>query len=290
MEIRVPYNFVHAAELDPRSASIDPRKAGFNERTLDIDLRECAFIQPAALLWCAVYELLAASHGAACRLLVPENLGVAIYLKSVGLFETLKRNGIDVDDRGIGERPHAGPRLILPLSQFFKESEVDELANTALDRLRESGVGAANLYPVVSEVFAELALNAVQHAKSPIGAFGLIQFYEAAAGQRFVCGVADGGIGIRSALQQNPDLRRQATYDWTAIELALQEGVSGTGSSRRGIGLFGVAEDMTKPGRQLIIHSGIGLLRAGGEFADRAEPSRTPVPFPGTLTFASIPT
>ena len=52
--------------------------------------------------------------------------------------------------------------------------------------------------------------------------------------------------------------------DWTAIQLALEEGTSGTGSSRRGIGLFGVAEEMAKPGRQLIIHSGIGLLLLSG--------------------------
>ncbi|MHB8392646.1 MAG: hypothetical protein ACYDBH_24220, partial [Acidobacteriaceae bacterium] len=39
-----------------------------------------------------------------------------------------------------------------------------------------AGVGAANLYSVVAEVFAELALNAVQHSQSEIGCLGLIQF------------------------------------------------------------------------------------------------------------------
>ncbi len=76
--------------------------------------------------------------------------------------------------------------------------------------------------------------------------------------------------------------------DWTAIELALEEGTSGTGSSRRGIGLFGVAEEMAKPGRQLIIHSGIGLLLPSSGAV--AEATRSSVRFPGTLVSASIPT
>jgi hypothetical protein len=285
MEIRVPANFAHAGELDPRSASEDPRKATFAERNLDIDLRDCEFIQPAAVLWCAVYALLAAQKKIPCRLLVPENLGVAIYLKSVELFKMLHDAGVEVDDRGVGGRPAA--RLILPITSFYTESDVDKIANDASTRLTAAGVGAPNLYSVVAEVFAELAMNAVQHSKSEIGSFGLIQFYQFDAGERFVCAVADGGIGIRRSLELNPDLRSRATYDWTAIEVALEEGTSETGSTRRGIGLFGVAEDMAKPGRQLIIHSGIGLLRTLGGIG---ETTRSSVRFPGTLVSASIPT
>lgn len=287
MEIRVPIHFVHAGELDPVPASLDPRKAPLPDGTLDIDMRECAFIQPPAVLWCVVYQLLAISRGASCRLLVPENLGVCIYLKSVELFRILQEQGAEVDDRGIGYR--SSPQNILPLIKFTKEADVDRLANQALDRLRDSGVGAANLYPVVSEVFAELALNAVQHSESPIGAFGLIQFYESGAGRRFVCTVADGGMGIRGSLERNPDLRSKVPYDWNAIELALEEGVSGTGSKSRGIGLFGVAEDMRKPDRQLIIHSGIGMLQTASS-TPKPTATRTSVLFPGTLASASIPT
>jgi hypothetical protein len=218
---------------------------------------------------------------------VPENIGVALYLKSVGLFDLLKNHGVEVDDRGIELRSDS--QLILPLVPFRTEADVDNLTNDALDQLRDTGKGAANLYPVVGEVFAELALNAVQHSDSEIGAFGLIQFYELAGGQRFVCAVADGGIGIRQSLERNPDLRHQVPYDWNAIELALREGISGTGSARRGIGLFGVAEDMRKLGRQLIIHSGIGMLQISGD-AERLPTATRTILFPGTLANASIPT
>jgi hypothetical protein len=63
--------------------------------------------------------------------------------------------------------------------------------------------------------------------------------------------------------------------------------VSGTGNPTRGIGLFGISEDMRKPGRQLIIHSGIGAFRINEELTSQVW--RT-VLFPGTLAYASIPT
>jgi hypothetical protein len=169
MEIQAPAHFVHAGNLDPRSASEDPRRANFSPRNVDIDLRDCEFIQPAAVLWCAVYGLLAARN-ATCRLLVPENLGVAIHLKSVELFKILREGGVEVDDRGVGGRPAA--QLILPITRFNTETEVDKIANEARDRLTVAGVGAPNLYSVVAEVFAELAMNAVQHSQSEIGSVG----------------------------------------------------------------------------------------------------------------------
>ena len=285
MRIEAPQEFWHAGNLAARFASSDPRPSTFVKSHVDLDIRKCDFVRPAAVLWCAVYPLLAVAKGSVCRLLVPENEGVAVYLKSVGLFHILQENGVDVDDRGIRQRPDQ--QLILPLTRFREEREVEDLANQALDALRDAGLGSANLHPLVSEVFAELALNAVQHAESEIGAFGLIQFYEYQYGKRFVCAVADGGIGIRRSLERNPEFRDRVPYDWAAIELALRERVSGTGIKTRGIGLYGVSEDMRMAGRQLIIHSGIGMVEINEEMESRANRTRL---FPGTLAYASIPT
>jgi hypothetical protein len=216
---------------------------------------------------------------------VPENLGVCIYLKALGAFARLQASGVEVDDRGVPQRDD--PQIALPLTSFREEREVEELANDTLGALIESGLGASNLYPLVTEAFAELGLNAVTHANSPIGAYGFIQFYEFQRSRRFVCGVADGGIGIRRSLEQNPELRDRVPYDWVAIELAVRERVSGTGDKTRGIGLFGVSEDMRTPGRELIIHSGIGSLHISERVEVRARRDRL---FPGTLVYVSIPT
>lgn len=99
-------------------------------------------------------------------------------------------------------------------------------------------------------------MNAVQHSQSKIRCLGLIQFYHSESGKRFVRAVADGGIGLKVLLEMNPDPPRRGTYDWTAIEMALEEGIPGTGPSRRGIGLFGVAEDMAKLGRHYSLWNG----------------------------------
>ena len=285
MKIETPREFYHAGNLVQKFASIDPRQTTFRQSTVDIDMRNCQFAKPAAVLWCAVYPLLAASKGSKCRLLVPENMGVCVYLQSVGLFAALQEAGVEVDDRGIARRND--PQLVLPLTRFHSETEVEELANQALDSLTQTGLGSANVHPLVSEIFAELALNAVQHSRSSVGAVGFIQFYESERGRRFVCAVADGGIGIRRALEENPALRDRVAYDWDAIELALRERISGTGEATRGIGLYGVAEDMKRPGRQLIIHSGIGMLETSEEVEMS---SRRMTLFPGTLAYASITT
>lgn len=251
---------------------------------LEVDLRRCEFILPAAVLWCVIYPLLAKFKGTDCTLLVPENLGVCIYLKSLGLFRILQVNGVYVNDQGILDSTDR--RLVLPLTRFDTASDVEDLANQASETLIDSAFGAAKLRPLVSETFAELAMNAVQHANSPIGAYGLIQFYEFAHGQRFVCVVADGGIGIRKSLENNPELRSRVPYDWVAIELATRERISGTGDNHRGIGLYGVAEDMRKASRSLIIHSGMGSMRIDEQMESRAQRTRL---FPGSLASASIP-
>jgi anti-sigma regulatory factor (Ser/Thr protein kinase) len=285
LTILAPANFWGAGDLSQRFASKDPRLDTFVEASVDVDMRTCRFVRPPAVLWCVIYSLLAVARGSPCRLLVPENMGVCTYLKSLGLFPALQQAGVEVDDRGVRTQPD--PQLVLPLTGFREEAEVEKLANEALDALTRAGLGSANLHPLVSEVFAELALNAVQHSESEIGAFGFIQFYEFQQGRRFVCAVADGGIGIRRSLERNPDLCDRVPYDWVAIELALRERVSGTGLKTRGIGLYGVAEDMRKAGRRLIIHSGFGIVETSEEMECRAERAKL---FPGTVAYASIPT
>lgn len=284
MRIEAPENFWHAGDLSPRFASNDPRQPAFLRSEVEVDLRRCQFVRPPAVMWCVVYLLLAAGRGCTCRLLVPENLGVCVYLKSAGLFSTLSQAGVEVDDRGIRDRPD--PQVILPLTRFQSDSDVHQLANRILDTLSASRLGATQLYPLVTEVFAELANNAVQHSESLLGAFGLVQFYDTEADQRFVCAVADGGIGIRRSLERNPQLRDRVPYDWVAIELATRERVSGSGDPTRGIGLYGVSEDMRRAGRQLIIHSGIGALTINEEIESE---SRRATLFPGTIAYASIP-
>ena len=101
MDIKPASNFRDCRDIPARVGSLDPRAVSFAEKRIVIDLRECEFVRPAAVMWCAVYALLAFHRGCHIELLVPTNAGVSIYLASIGLFALLKRDGIVVDDRQV---------------------------------------------------------------------------------------------------------------------------------------------------------------------------------------------
>lgn len=277
-------NFKHAGELSGHSDTSDPRSTSFNVTHVDIDLRECEFVRPPAALWCVVYLALASKRGAKCQLLVPANVGVCIFLKSLGLFDALRHYGVTVDDRGIGKRDDR--KTILPITHFETTAGASQLTNDAFDRLQSADVGAVNLTSVVTELFSELAMNAVQHSESSVGAFGCVQLVDYTSGPRLTCTVADGGIGVYKSLLRNESLRSRVNYDWDALELAVRERISGTGDSHRGIGLYGVSEDVRQPGSSLLLHSGLGSLEINKQLESRSRRTRL---FPGTLAFLSIP-
>jgi hypothetical protein len=205
LHIVPPPVFRHAGELPSIFDTSDPRDEKFAETEVLVDLRECGFVNPAAALWCMTYLSLARLRGSTCTLLVPKNMGVCVHLKSIGLFDLLLERGVHVDTQGIPER---GPgKTILPITSFQSTTDVDNLVNETFERLQSGDYASANLTPIVTELFAELALNAAQHSESPVGSFACVQFYEYETGSRFTCTVADGGIGVLKSLHRNPDCR-----------------------------------------------------------------------------------
>ena len=105
-------------------------------------------------------------------------------------------------------------------------------------------------------------------------------------GNAFDVVIADQGPGIRATLAANPALPHLET-DAEAIGLAVQELVSGTGVPTRGIGLWMTVTEMSKPGRQLRIQSGSGLLTMYG---DAPPELRKTVYHQGTMVRLTIPT
>lgn len=284
VSIKPPPQFHHAGDLPPRWDTCDPRTDSFTAREVEVDLLNCEFVRPPAAMWCAVYLALSARRGSQCRLLVPRSMGVCSYLAALGLFTFLKEHKVEADDRNV--RPGKQDKIILPLTPFSATAEAAAITNRAAERLSSSNLAAVNLATIVAELFSELALNAAEHSQSPIGALGCIQFVEFKEGSRFICTVADGGIGVLASLRRNESLRRKVSYDWDALELAVRERVSGTGDPHRGIGLYGVSEEVRVPGRSLLLHSGIGTFEITEELESSARRSRL---FPGTLAHLSIP-
>ena len=263
LEISAQPQFSHTGDLleyqVPRNG---PRRDDFDWESVRIDLSRCEFVRPAGVLWCTIYPLLVAQRGIPCELVAPNNVGVTSYLNRLGLFETLENARVEIDFPGM-PNPQQG-RLVLPLTRLSAISQVEELGEAIVEYLMQSNISSANVYDHINMVFAELANNAVEHADSSIGAYGYVQYYAFEGQPRFVCTIADGGIGIRSSFQKNPDHVGKVQNDWQAIEYALQENISVHGDTR-GLGLSHIVELVLPPNRELSISSGLafGHLTAG---------------------------
>ncbi len=285
LEISAQRQFGHTGDL--RGYQVpgnDPRYADFHWDSVRIDLSRCTFIRPAGVLWCIIYPLLVAERDIPCEVVVPYEIGVTSYLNRLGLFETLQNAGIRVDNLGM-PAPQQG-HLMLPLTRLTTMSQVEVLGEAIVENLMDSNISSANVYEHVNMVFGELANNAVEHADSPIEAYGYVQHYAFEEHPRFVCAIADGGIGIRASLLKNPDHVGRVQSDWQAIEYALLENISVHGNTR-GLGLAHIVELVLPPNRELNISSGSAFLHYDGRI--RIPSPRSANLFPGTLASVNIP-
>lgn len=287
LEISAQGQFNHTDDLlGYQVTANDPRHVDFDWDAVTIDLSQCTFVRPAGVLWCTIYPLLVAEKDIPCELLVPYNPGVTSYLNRLGLFETLKTAGIEVDHLGMPGLQQG--QLMLPLTRLTAMSQVEELGEIIVENLAKGNLSSANVYDHVNTAFAELANNAVEHANSSIDAYGYVQYYAYVGYPRFVCAIADGGVGIRASLARNPSHREMVRNEALAIEYALEENVSVHGNTR-GLGLSQIAEFVLPPDRELNINSGNGFLHTvGGRPTPGA--SRWANLFPGTSAFINIPT
>ena len=284
MEIVPPADFKDGRGVKAQFTRYDPRIHSFPSPDVVINLKECTNIQPPAMLWCLVYLKLWQQRGYNCLLILPDSEKATAALIECGMLAILKEQEIQVF--GNCREQSVPADVISPLTRFDGLREAAELTNTVEYSLYTSGFGAANIHPIVCELFSELVNNAAEHSESGIGAYGLIRFYSFGEERRFVCGVADGGVGIQEAIERNARLEHSG-YEWSAIELATKELVSGTSSPTRGIGLFSVLEEMRPPGRELLIHSGRGVITVSEDSQIRMIRANL---FPGTLVYFSIPT
>lgn len=171
---------------------------------------------------------------------------------------------------------------IIHARNFKTVDDVEQIVQELILEFGRSDLIASPLNLEAADVLAEAANNAVEHAECPEGGFALAQLRERrpASGRSWFIeiAVADAGQGIAASLG--------AQDDREAIMHALDERVSGTGDPHRGFGLAEIERLVQYPRRQLVIHSGRGLVTVthSGRVA-----SETDNMFPGTLLTISIP-
>ena len=285
MEIVPDQEFRDALSIPAEFNAFDPRYESFEESDLTVNLQGCRRIHPSGVLWCAIYLLLAKRRGSNCTILAPEDALVSTYLDSTGLFRLLSDKGVEVECNI--KKESKSDDIIVPLTRFDDLLESEEFTNRVSGLLTNSRRGSANIYRVIYEAFAELANNAVEHSGSGIGAYGLVEASTDEQDRQISFVIADGGVGIRESLEPYIERNRYHGYEWEAIALSVRELVSGTSSNTRGIGLFSVLEEATIPGRELVIHSGKGILTVSKD--SQIEIVRASI-FPGTLVHFSTPT
>ncbi len=283
MEIVPRKDFRDARSIPARFSRYDPRSHNFNEREVIVNLKECTAVRPPAALWCAVYLLLAKRRGSKCSLLTPNDADTTGALRDAGLFDVLSEDNVTVKPGSVDNI--ATSEMILPITRF-DSSSAEDLTDRLHISLSTHRRGSANLYADIVETFSELANNASEHSESEIGSFGFVQFFSTGQERRFLIAVADGGLGIRSSLERNPRHQGNYGFEWAAIRKATEELVSGTLNANRGIGLFSAFDESQRPGRELTIHSGRGIVQLSSDSQARMVRANL---FPGTLVFVSMP-
>ncbi len=283
LEIRAPKRFAHVGSLKAGEAAHDPRSEDFSFDNVTIDLRECRHIDIPAILWCVVFLSLAVRRGANCQLRLSDDAAALDALTSSGARDILASVGVQLR----GCRSSSEPSILLPLCILQSFSDVERATDDILDSLMDTpDSGPANLYPTIAETFAELANNGVEHSQSEIGTFGMVALTLGRKTGNFEIAVADGGVGISQALKASASIDKKRIWnDWSSIEYATGELVSGTGDPHRGIGLFGVIEESRLPGAILRLNSGRGVLYINEQSQIRAIRNSL---FPGTLAYISI--
>ena len=246
-----------------------------------IDLQSWRYVSPTPVagLIAVIGRLVREGHSIEVR--APRAAYPLRMLENVGFVDAL-RTFTDVNRTSEPAERVRRYHPIIRAMNFKTHDEVEVIGDALVTEFEESDRVSPPLSSEAYDALAEAANNAVEHAESPEGGFALAQLRERrpASGRSWFIeiAVADAGRGIAASLGMDDHL--------DAIMLALDEGVSGTGDPLRGLGLTWIADLVQNSRRELMIHSGEGLVSVTE--SDRVA-FRTGSSFPGTLLTVSIP-
>jgi len=174
------------------------------------------------------------------------------YLVRMGLFKYL---GLQTEDISIIEHESAG--RFIPLTRIQTSEELTNCVTEMIPLLHLEPEQAKTIAYVVSE----LVRNTLEHAATPDGAILCAQYYKKSNSIRI--GIADNGIGIKSAINRSYNSRT----DLEAIQLALTPGITGTTRKEggtelnAGAGLFFIKSIASVNRDFFVVYSGNGFYK-----------------------------
>lgn len=251
-------------------------------QALEVDLRSCRFVDVYGMVALLTIISLHASDGNPVTVQLPKATQAATYLARMGFFDLIPA-GVDLDR----EPPHPihDPEKLLVELQPINVAEghhgIDEICNLAWTQL------PSDLRGEFVEALSEIGANVIEHSEAEIGFLCAQRFeknWRKRKGPRVQFVVCDAGIGIRkSLLPAHP--RASAMSDKDAIQLALEEGVSGKPTTNSGVGLTTVLRYADIFGGVLRIRSGAGVVIRG---AGTAAATRDVPGLPGTVVLVEL--
>lgn len=243
MKIHIP-NSAFLGNIDPFFRGFDPSNADFLEITSN---EKWISVHPVVL---SMIAALGISYKCQVNF---EKLEAKSkhYLIRMGLFKML---GIDAE-MSIVEHEAAG--RFIPLTQIHESDHLTHFIRDMIPLLHLAPEHAQTIGYIISE----LVRNVIEHARSKDGAFLCAQYYKKSNTIRV--GIADTGIGIRTAINQSYAVKT----DLDAVQLALRPGITGTtrregGSEQNaGAGLFFIKSIAWVNRSFFIIYSGNALYK-----------------------------
>jgi hypothetical protein len=279
--------------------SLDPAFTAAGEvdgEPVVLDLRSVEFAEPAGICGlAALLEFLIPRSDEVGLVLSGRN--VPAYLERMDFFRNFSdRVKTNVDLAALEERRRGNPGTLQELVNFHSEEEIPSIINRISEILENKDYRLRERVAICATL-SEICANAVEHGRSPFGAYAAVQAYQHIVsgrhsgssrerrGEEVLVAIADGGVGVRTTLSRNPKYVEHMASDNDAIRHALKMGVSGTGEVGRGGGLAVVGQIAARASGSLSLRSGSGRVTYYG---DRTNSRNVPA-FPGTFVRVSLP-
>lgn len=210
--------------------------------------------------WVAVHPFVLATVSAAARSVLARGGSVTgrvpqvaslPYLVRMGLFDQL---GIEVP---VHLHEHEPAGRFIPLTSVTTN---DQLSAFLVDMVPLLHASPTEVEPIKYAI-SELVRNALEHARSPIGAVVCAQYWPET--KRLALGVADMGRGVQASMAQSHVVRTPLE----AIDKALRPGVTGTSARfggteyNAGAGLFFVKSIARASRNYFVIYSGDAVFK-----------------------------
>ena len=237
-----------------------------------IDLSKIRLADPLTALGVTLVAQRTALGGNAPHLVLPGDDAEIERLTVLGLFGSVEGAWLN-GTRPRPNRVHAARCLPLRRLDAYGGGKAD-FASRCIDlveRHRPHPPDAPNprMLRAIAQVLAEIVDNAIVHARSPAGTYGVARLYLAdeVEGPAVEAAIGDAGVGIVGTLGA---LHPRLAEPVDALRAAFEPGVSGTppGGLHCGLGLHLVDEIVHErlPGAELVILSddACGWLKAGG--------------------------